>query len=143
TVVLVGVLIALVVGWRGLAEVERETKGVCQDFLQLKNAGSPLADSLLGRQPVVPNAPVTEDEASRLQVDFFLREPIQVLAVQPADKSHPTIFRFVTRGNVAAPTIPILTARGVDRSQRTMTNPDLIVEVRDGKIYGLSAHLGD
>ncbi len=111
---------------------------LCQRFAKLHNAGDPAAAGLLGRVPEVPGAPVTSEEAGRLQADFFLRQPIEVLRVTPARGSH---FVLVTRGNVAAPTLEERTATGIERSQRTMSNPDLVVEVRDGRIYGVRAQL--
>jgi hypothetical protein len=39
----------------------------------------------------------------------------------------------------------VQTPNGVERGQRQMTNPDVVVEVRGGKIYGVRAelHVGD
>jgi len=39
------------------------------------------------------------------------------------------------------PTLRVKTADGVETVQRTMANPDLSVEVRDGRIYGVTASL--
>jgi hypothetical protein len=117
---------------------------LCDRFAHLHNAGDPAAEALLGRVPVVPDAPATSEEASRLQADFFLRAPIEILQVAP-ERGRPVSptgrFVFVTKGNVAAPTLQERTSTGVERSQRTMSNPDLVVEVRDGKIYGVRAEL--
>ena len=52
---------------------------ICVQFLQLKNAGDPAADKLLGPAPAVPAAPVSREEAERLQTDFFLRQDFRVV----------------------------------------------------------------
>ena len=46
-----------------------------------------------------------------------------------------------TKGNVSAPTLDVKTETGMEAAQRTMANPDLVVEVRNGRIYGVAAHL--
>jgi hypothetical protein len=117
-----------------------EEELLCDRFARLHNAGDPAAAALLGRVPAVPDAPVTSQEVNRLQADYFLREPIEIRQVGPERGSRGR-FVFVTKGNVAAPTLPEQTPTGVERSQRTMSNPDVVVEVRDGKIYGVRAEL--
>jgi hypothetical protein len=136
TAVILAVAAAFVVGFREEASPAR----ICKEFRQLKNAGDPAAEALLGRVPAVPDAPVSEEEANRLQTDFFLRQPLEVLSVS-SHQHGSDHFVLVTKGNVAAPTLPIQTRTGVETSQRTMSNPDLLVQVRDGKIYGLAARL--
>ncbi len=115
-------------------------KLLCDRFARLHNTGDPAASALLGRVPAVPDAPVSSEEINRLQADYFLREPLEILQVDPERGSRGR-FVFVTRGNVAAPTLSERTPTGVERSQRTMSNPDIVVEVRDGKIYGVRAEL--
>jgi hypothetical protein len=117
-----------------------EEKLLCDRFARLHNAGDPAADALLGRLPAVPDTPVTSEEINRLQADYFLREPLEIRQVEP-ERGSAGRFVFVTRGNVAAPILPERTPTGVERSQRTMSNPDVVVEVRDGKIYGVRAEL--
>jgi hypothetical protein len=113
---------------------------LCDRFVRLRNAGHAAADALLGRVPVVPDAPVSPEEANRLQTDFFLREPVEIRTVERAPGGPPR-FVLAAKGNVAAPALSVRTSAGVERSQRTMTNPDLVVEVRDGKIYGVRSEL--
>ncbi len=125
------------------AEVTDEQR-LCDRFAQLHNAGDPAAAALLGRVPAVPEEPVSAAEVHRLQADWFLREPIEILRVEPerpAQDTQAPRFVLVTKGNVAAPAVQERTPSGVERSQRTMTNPDLVVEVRDGKIYGVRPEL--
>jgi hypothetical protein len=120
---------------------------LCDRFARLHNAGDPAAASLLGRVPVVPDGPLSSEEVNRWQADWFLREPVEILRVGPERRSQGKPagltgrFVFVTKGNVAAPTLQERTPSGVERSQRTMSNPDLMVEVRDGKVYGVRAEL--
>ncbi len=112
---------------------------VCVQFLRLKNAGDPAADKLLGPSPLVPTAPVSKAEADRLQTDFFLRQDVRVVG---AGRDKPTgALVLYTKGNVSAPTLDVKTAAGVETAQRTMANPDLVVEVRDGRIHGVAARM--
>jgi hypothetical protein len=112
------------------------------DFQRLKNANDPAVEQLLGSMPAVPEGPISQEEAERFQADCFLRQNLHVRSIRIAPANR---FVVVTKGNVSAPTLSVRTANGVDRIQRTMSNPDLIVEVRDGKIHGVRAelHSGD
>jgi hypothetical protein len=115
-----------------------EAERVIDRFVRLTNAGDPAAADLLGPAPAVPKGPVSPGEVGRLQTDYFLREPVRVVSALPSPGGR---FVLVVQGNVAAPTLEVRTPTGVERSQRTMTNPDLVVEVRDGKIHGVRAEL--
>jgi len=112
---------------------------VCVRFLRLKNAGDPAADKLLGPAPTVPTAPVSKAEADRLQTDFFLRQDIHIVGAG-RDKATGALVLY-TKGNVSAPTLHVKTETGVETAQRSMANSDLVVEVRDGRIYGVAARL--
>jgi hypothetical protein len=125
------------------AEVTDEQR-LCERFAQLHNGGELAAAALLGRVPAVPDGPVSPEEANRLQADWFLREPIEISHVGPdrTPGARPAArFVLVTKGNVSAPALQERTPTGVVRSQRTMSNPDITVEVRDGKIYGVRPEL--
>jgi hypothetical protein len=115
---------------------------VCADFIRLKNAGSPDALALLGPPPAVPGGPVSEEQADRLETDYFLREDVRI--VGGGRDPHTRALVLYAKGNVSAPALKVQTAGGVETAQRTMANPDLAVEVRDGRIYGVasSLHLG-
>lgn len=115
---------------------------VCTQFIQLKNAGDPAAVNLLGPAPAIPDGPVSRIAADRLQADIFLRQDVRIVGVG-RDRATRGLVLF-TSGNVSAPTLHVRTATGVETAQRTMSNPDLTVEVRDGRIYGVAAslHLG-
>jgi hypothetical protein len=149
----VGLLVGLLArGWNAPpgkeappVRVVSDDERLCGQFMKLKNAADAKADDLLGRVPGVTEEALPEDEVQRLQTDFFLRENIQVLSVTAEGNRRANVpagcFVLATRGNVAAPILNQKTANGVERSQRTMANPDLIVQVRDGKIYGVRAEL--
>jgi hypothetical protein len=112
---------------------------ICVQFLQLKNAGDPAADQLLGPAPAVPAAPVSPEGAERLQTDFFLRQDFRVVGTgRDQQTGAPVLY---TKGNVSAPTLAVKTGAGVETAQRTMSNPDLLIEVRDGRIVGAGARL--
>ena len=103
---------------------------LCYQFRDRKNAGDPTAADLLGPAPVVPATPVSPEEADRLQTEFFLRQDLRLVGVAwDAQPRKPVLY---THGNVAAPTLPVQTGAGVETAQRTMANPDLVVEVRGG-----------
>ena len=112
---------------------------LCVQFLKFKNANDPAADGLLGPTPAVPAAPVTREEAERLQTDFFLRQDFRVVGT---GRDGPTgALVLYTKGNMSVPTLGVKTGDGVEAAQRTMTNPDLLIEVRDGRIHGVAARL--
>jgi hypothetical protein len=116
---------------------------VCDQFMQLKNARDPAAAELLGPLPPVPADPVTEEEADRLDAEFVLHSPLQVVEVR-ADTSASADGKaahcvLVVKGTFTCRPLRVVGAHGL--SQRYLVNPDLIVEVRDGKIYGLRAQL--
>lgn len=112
---------------------------LCVRFLQLKNAGDPAAEKLLGPAPVVPVAPLSPEEAERLQTDLFLRQNFRVVGTGRDRLTGALV--LLTQGNVSAPTLSVKTGDGVETSQRTMSNPDLLIEVRDGCIAGVAARL--
>ena len=111
----------------------------CAKFIRLKNAGDPAAVNLLGSAPAVPAAPVSRAEADHLQADFFLQQDIRIVGVGRDRRTQALV--LYTKGNVFAPTLQVRTTDGVETAQRTMSNPDLTVEVRDGRIYGVAANL--
>lgn len=111
---------------------------IVERFMALKNADDPEAEQLLAPPPVIADKPVSEWEANRIQTECFLRQNIRILSVRPTWEKR---WVLATKGNVSAPMLPVRTANGVDRIQRTMSNPDLIVEVRDGKVHGIRAQM--
>jgi hypothetical protein len=122
---------------------------LCLDFADLKNADDPRAGDLLGPTPAVPVEPVSPAEARRLDAEFILRRPFRVTSVEPLvepgarDASKPRRFVLVLQGGVASEPMLVQSGPGKEpeRSQRVLSNPEVHVEVRDGKIYGLDAQL--
>ncbi len=114
--------------------------GVCDSFMRKRNAADPAADSLLGREPAIPGGVVTETEAECLETDYFLRDILKISEIRRTKDA--AGYLFVTQGNVAAPRLAVRRNDGeISSEQRTMSNPDLYVEVRDGKIYGVRSSL--
>jgi hypothetical protein len=112
---------------------------VCQHFMALKNAGDPRADELLAPRPAVPDEAVSQEEADRLDADIMLHQPFHVREVRalPASGDEPKHFVLVVQGSVASERLRVRTAGGVEAAQRAMWSPDLLVEVREGKICGI------
>ena len=110
--------------------------------MQLKNKGDPAAAALLGPPTAAPNGPVSQEEADRLDTEYFLRQDIHFTGVGRAAK--PGQLVLCAKGSVSAPELHVRTASGVESRQRVLFNPDITVEVRDGRIYGVcsSAHMG-
>ena len=52
----------------------------------------------------------------------------------------PGRYTITTKGSLSSPKLNIRTEAGIDRGvQVHLSSPDLVVEVREGKIYGLRA----
>jgi hypothetical protein len=145
--VILGVTTVGVVAWvlAGGREPSAEEK-VCLAFARLKNGEDSRALDMLGSTPVIPSDPVNPEEAERLQTEFFLRGNYQVTEVRPRTPlaegaDTPPRFILVTQGSMSSDPIQIKTATGVEKVNRVVTHPDLLVEVRDGKIFGVRTDL--
>ncbi len=116
---------------------------VCRRFMALKNAGDPHADDLLAPRPQVPAEAVSQQEADRIDTELMLRQPLQVRDVRPLPARSPDVGRFalVVRGSLSSERLLVRTPDGVEASQRALWSPDLVVEVRDGKIHGVVPRL--
>jgi len=113
---------------------------LCQQFMALKNRGDPAANDLLTAAPAVPATAVSEEEAGRLDTRFILREPYEIIDVQP-DADDPAHCVLVCKGNCSSQPLSVRTGEGVERSQRLLLNPDIVVELSDGKIDGVRVRL--
>lgn len=115
---------------------------LCEQYKELKNDGDASANQLLATLPEVPADPMSQEQADRFQVDCFLHQNIRIVSIRVSSSNR---FILSTHGNVSAPAISVRGAHGVERIQRTMSNPDLCVEVRNGKLHGVRAelHSGD
>jgi hypothetical protein len=118
-------------------------QALCEQFAQLKNAGDPAAEDLLGPALAVPQDPIFPEQAEPINADALLRGPgLRVVKVRP-DRSAPDGHRFllVTQGGSAGPVMHVRSGQTVDRVQKVVSNPELVVEVRDGKLYGVRVQL--
>jgi hypothetical protein len=124
---------------RSWVPVTAEDK-ICDDFMQMRKAGDLAALNLLPPLPLIGQNPVPPAEAEHIETDIFLQDPgLKVIDIRRTAENG---YVFVTQGNVAAPRLEVKEAGGKVRSeQRTMSNPDLYVEVRDGRIHGVRAEL--
>jgi hypothetical protein len=109
---------------------------LCRQFMELKNAGDPRAHGLLGPLPAVPEGPVPASEADRLDAEFMLHQPFRVREVA-REAAAPAHFVLVVDGSLASERLVVRTPTGTETRQRAMWSPDLVVEVRDGKIHGI------
>jgi hypothetical protein len=116
---------------------ERTPEQLCQKFAALKNAGDPKANELLGRAPKVPDQPVSPVEAEALQTDYYLHDKIRIVSVDPV-VNRPQRFTLKTTGGMITPRIPVIGEGAYTRNMGDMT---VVVEVRDGKIFGVRSEL--
>jgi hypothetical protein len=117
---------------------------LCHRFAELKNAGDAKADEFLGPAPVVPDKALPPEEAERLHAEFFLRGQYriaEVYAETPGASGPEARIVLVLKGSVDSPPIPTAGPKGVDRINRAMAHPDIIVEVRQNKIRAVRAQL--
>jgi hypothetical protein len=118
-------------------------------FFTLQKAGNKSALDLLGSAPVFDDEPVSEQTADARQTDFFLRSDLQFRDIWRGEpdgnggqRTVPRRYTIVTKGYVSSPKLNIRTERGIDPGVQWLgSNPDLVVEVRNGRIYGLRAEL--
>jgi hypothetical protein len=139
--VVVGVLVGVAIAFGAFVLEQQKTASegerICKDFIDLKNAGDPKANDLLASTPGPPQEPVTPEEADRLDAQFFLRQNFRVLDVRPQEgkKGQPQQFVLVVKGSFASEILP---GRA---GQRVLVNPDIVVQVQNGQIHGVSARL--
>jgi hypothetical protein len=121
-----------------------EEEKVCREFIRLKNAKDSAANELLGPAPMVSDEPVSPEEAQRLLTDCFLRGDYEITDLwspnATAGSASPPVI-LVTKGDPKVMRLRIRTPTGVDVVDRSILNPDLMVEVRDGKIYGIRSEV--
>jgi hypothetical protein len=124
-----------------------EAARVCRQFAEYKNAGDPKADDLLEPAPELPTEPVSAEEADRLDAQLMLRGQFRVKDVRPlkvrgrSGSDGASRFVLVAEGGLDSQTFRVRTPTGSEPHQRILYNPDITVEVRDGKIRGLHAGL--
>jgi hypothetical protein len=137
--------LAVLVGGAAWAAHERSLAGhddllLCWRFAALNNAHDPGADRLLGPALRAPQQAIDPEEADHINADTFLRGELLVVDVRPddSDRDHRR-FILVTKGVATGPPLRVRSGETVDRIQQMVTNPEVVVEVRDGKIHPLRA----
>jgi hypothetical protein len=117
---------------------------LCLQFIDEINAGKAPPAERLGPRPSVPDDPVTPEDAARLDAEFILRRSYRVEDVRPypAGPNGEPRFLLVLKGGVDSEKMRVRTGEGqIEEGKRILSNPDVIVEVRDGKIYGIKAQV--
>jgi hypothetical protein len=124
--------------------------GLLADFAARLKDDPEAARRMLGPAAVFDLEPVSEDEAERRAADFYLRakglKVIDVLEGVPDGQGKqvptPGKYTLVTKGLVTTPPQRLKTKTGVDDPRHgNLANPDVIVEIRDGKIVALRTEL--
>ena len=127
------------------AEVAQSAEGrLCLAFADKVNTEKKVPIDLLGPAPNVPDTPVSPPAGERLDAEFILRDHYRILEVRPSAKGPDGAprFLFVLKGAVNSQEFPIRTAEGkIEKGRRSMSSPEVIVEVRDGKLYGIKAQI--
>jgi hypothetical protein len=140
--ILASLLIAVGMGCFKSKEDESSNLAVCRKFMRLKNAGDPAANDLLAGKPDVPEEPVSPEEAEQLDAAFMLRDDFTIAEVRRADgDADGSRFVLVIKGGVGSERFSVQTLDGPESRYRAIGNPDILVEVKDGRIHGLKAQI--
>jgi hypothetical protein len=143
------VVAGLVLWWRWLPA--RDTpEALVERFARLMQSDRRAALALLGPPAPFDLEPLSEAEAEARASDYFLRlENTHILAVLPGvpdglgkQRPLPDHWTLVTRANGSTPAQRIRTREGISPPRSmTLTNPDIIVEVRQGKLVPVRMEL--
>lgn len=117
---------------------------VVADFMRRTNQGDPAARDLLDPAPLFDDTPVSEAEAEARQAAFFLHDPklrIEKIRNGELDRTGKLIrtgerYTLITKVNASTPPLRIRDSRGQigSPSRLFMINPDIVVEIHQGKI---------
>lgn len=147
---LIGLIVAALVGWLVLRRAWRDEIWLIDEAVKQINDGSADRHRLLGPAAVFDETPVEEAEADARQADFFLRHPkLHITAVRRGEVvggkiiGTPGRYILTTRIEGSTPPLRIRNDKGIveSPSRLFMMNPDLVVELRDGKVAALRAEL--
>lgn len=147
---LVGVVAAAYTLWWREAPPEAAPAEIVQQFARLHTTDRAAALRLLGPEKVFGETPVPEAEAEPYFADHLLRSPrLEVVKVLPGEpdgnRQKPVLGRFtvVTKAPIMrTPTLKVRRASGeVWGQDQQIMNPDIVVEVRDGRIIALRTEL--
>ncbi|MFQ3593516.1 MAG: hypothetical protein SNJ82_10080 [Gemmataceae bacterium] len=146
---LLAVIAAGVLWWRWpLAEDAEEA--LVQQFVHLLRDNRTAALKLLGPAAEIDLEPVSEAEAEARACDYFLRlDNLKVVEILPGtpdgigkQQPLPHFWTLVTRANGSTPPQRIRTRDGVSPPRSmTLTNPDLVIQVRQGKLIPVRTEL--
>jgi hypothetical protein len=137
--------------FRGWAPVDA-ADWVVNDFCVKANQLDRSALDLLGPEPVFDDQPVSEAEADARQADFYLRRPeLRVLGIRRGEpgkkrkKGDPPrdVYTLVTKVQGSTPPLTVRNANGLveSPSRLFLIDPDIVVEVKGGKIHGVRPEL--
>jgi hypothetical protein len=125
---------------------EKLSLELAHEFERLKNADDARANHLLGPLPSVPQEAVSEEEADRLDAEFILHGLVHITQLRAirdggtSDAKTPRVLQAV-QGFCSSERFLVQSPQGTERSQRILSNPDIIVEVRDGKLHGVQVQM--
>ncbi|MFO0926934.1 MAG: hypothetical protein U0736_07805 [Gemmataceae bacterium] len=135
-----------------VAEWEPQTEEDWQldEAVRLLNEGGADRHRLLGPAAVFDDTPVDEAQADARQADFYLRHPkLHITAIRRGEQvrgkqvDRPRTYTLGTKVDGSTPPLRIRTETGrVEAPSRLfMINPDLVVELRDGKVFAVRPEL--
>jgi hypothetical protein len=142
------IAVGLVV-WRLLPPSDPE-RALVERFGRLLEHDRAAALQMLGPPAQFDEEPVLPAQAEARASDYFLRlEGLKVLEVLPGvpdglgkQKSLPHHWTLVTRSNGSTPLQRIRGKEGVSAPRNmTLTNPDIVIEVREGVLIPLRTEL--
>ena len=117
-------------------------------FLKARNAD--VKSTLnLAPAPVFDGKPVSEAEGEAMQASYFLHRARKIVAIHVGEPGKgeawlntPNHYTLTTRASGTTPKVAVKVGDRVDTpSELSMLNPDIVVEVRNGKIHALRAEL--
>jgi hypothetical protein len=135
-------------GWKPVTAADRVIDG----FARKANAKDREAVGLLGPEAVFDGKPISEQEADARQADYYLRRPeLRVITIRSGEpgkkrkKGDPPrdVYTLVTKVQGSTPPLTVRNAKGVVESPSRLfiIDPDIVVEVKDGKIHGVRSEL--
>jgi hypothetical protein len=143
--------LAWLAGHQGPRQATTEEESLVKLFARKVNNGDSDALQLLGPEAAFNDYPVSEEEAEAKYADYYLRRPrLIILEVRPGEpgrdgkmQTTPNRYTLLTKTSGATPPLRVRDDKGeVDRpSQLSMTNPALVVEVKDGRVRGVRTEL--
>jgi len=135
-------------GGGAAARLERD-RAVVARFVELKGADDARAADLLNPAPPVPAEPMSQEEFDRFVLDSMLHSDLHFKRLRPqpagapAAGSRPPRFVISTEGVFNSPRLQVRTGTEAKPQQRSLYNPDVVVEVVDGKLRCVAAGVPD